>query len=283
MKKIRKIFAKWIKEDISFLAKYDISITEGYNSFFIEEGEIYHEMIKNLMNPDYSFISRLSKNEFSDNFAVVKFENDEIKSASYYSIFLKHIGYPQPDGNFNYRERVYEFSCPIGIGKGCCGFHNKQKDAFYINKIPKFNKKNLLFSLHWEPDVILIQKDFFSKFFEPRGYKSLPVFKKLGKEEVKDIVQLVVPICKSPLDLSNSWYRDTKSICKCCGTVRYSNQTCDFLPPFENSTAQELCLSQEIFGSGGSSFRRIIITKEFFSELSKHFSYPEWSLMPSRD
>ncbi|XLS29207.1 hypothetical protein ACJD0Z_18670 [Flavobacteriaceae bacterium M23B6Z8] len=294
MKRIRHIGAIWKQNDVVDLANFGIKIDEGYDYFNIEENENYQKIKSTILNRNREVLSDKitgyhpennpnQKRDLFDRLAVVRFDKKEIKKASYYSFFLKSFGYPQPDKDFDYQERVYEFSCPVVSNQGCCGFSDRQKDSFYISKVPRFNSKNLLFSLNWEPDVVLIQKEFFSTFFEPRGYRSIPVFKKLGKEEAKDVVQLKIPICKSPLDLSDSWYSDTGSVCKCCGTVRYSNQTCDFLPPFKNDMNQELCLSQEIFGSGGSSFRRIIISKNFFSELSQHFSYPERSLMPSEN
>jgi hypothetical protein len=282
MIRVRKIFAYWTKKDVSTLANFDITISEGYDSFFIDEGELYEQVLEELKKEDRSFLRLTKKKEISDSLASARFSKKEIKDASCYSLGFQNIGYPQPEINFDYRNRIFKVNCSI-TKEGGCGYSDQQKDSYYIKKEPKFNSKNLLFSLHWEPDKVFVQKEFYDSFFKPRGYKYRPVFKKLGKERLETVVQLEIPICESAMDFENSWYKTTAETYAAYGRFRYSVKTGDYLPPFKAPVNQEFFMSQELFDTGGSTFRHIVTTKDFFDELSEFFKYPSHGLVPSKN
>jgi hypothetical protein len=283
MIKVRHISGIWTSREVSILQSYGIAISSGFKSFSIEENDTYHELIKKIQPKPKKLFSASSVKNFRDVPVAVKFSQEEIDAASYFWMEVRNIGYPYPEVINEYRKRVFKDACLYQDTKSCCGNHANQVESFYLANELKVGGNNLLFSLNWEQDSIFTTKDFFEDFFKPKGFDSWDVYLKSDQKKSKNIVQIKLPISTSSLDLKNSNLIETQEKCACCGNERFDIRITDFMPPFKTDPEMDFFLTQETFGNGGETFRRVCISEKFLKELKEHFKIKNHNLTPSRD
>ncbi|WP_024772336.1 hypothetical protein [Aquimarina macrocephali] len=255
MIKRRFISGDWTSKEVQSFKKLDIHINEGFSHFVVEESIICDRMEKLLTS---------HKGEVTNIPTSAIFIKEEIDKAQYVAITLGNKEYPQPQQNIDsYRRNTYEITFPVSS----CGYKEKQIAPFRIKQEPKWKKNEVMFSLHWEYDSVLVEKTFYEDVFKPMGLDSRDVIIHKSGKISETVVQLIVPVAESPLNMENSWYSQHKEILDCCGRIRYTPTSGDFLPSFKEPINNPICLTQEIFGSEGNSFRRIIVSKELLNIL----------------
>jgi hypothetical protein len=126
MKIIYKIYGDWKKSEVNILATHGINVELGYDSFDIEEGIIYQELLP--------FLNKLKAQIFYGTL----YDEEEIDSSSllvYNGSWTN--GYPQPENDFGYIGITFnkENYCKI------CGTGLIQQSPFLLKKEPKWKTK----------------------------------------------------------------------------------------------------------------------------------------------
>jgi len=283
MIKYRRIHSTWTKKEALFLSKYNIKVTEGYDSFDIEEQNLYRELKKKNFGKINSLFSQ-NKNIVSDTILGCEFSIDELDSANYFVLlnFGKPKGYPLPTTGdiFGYLDVTREKYCKH------CAIYVNQPNPFRIKSEPKWAKNQVNFSLNWIFDEMFFKKEFFQEVLQPLGLKSRNVNINTSEKIAKTVVQLVIPEAKSKLLIDNTIY-NTEKPCENCGYKKYSQQILDFFPPFEKKFDFLICKTQESFGETGTqmAYRRIIISKKFCEILANHkiIKYNTFNIFPLKN
>ncbi len=273
MKRNYSFFAKWRKKDVEFLNSLNLikTISEGYDGFWVEEGEIY-DLIINKYSKKNIFSSEDKPPEFEVTMTFVTFAEEELDNANYYLLCTsgEPKGYPLPKNG--YEKQVFDFEkCDIHR------INKKQKASFRIKK-PKWKKNQNNFSLNWEWDRMFFKKEFYQEVLAPLGLKALEVLNHNTGKPLEDTIQLDIPVAKSKILLEGSAYDIYESR---CGVKHYARQYLDFFPSFENDFSFHICYTQEEFDGG---YKRIIISKEFCNILLKHniINYHTSHLIPMK-
>ncbi len=249
----RFISGDWTSKEVQSLQKLGIKVSIGYSNFIIEEGETYNRLERLLKN---------HRGKLTNIYTSSVFTVKEINDSDYLSIILANKGYPQPQQNIeSYREKTFEINC------SSCGYKDKQITSFRIKDEPKWKKNEVLFSLYWEYDSVFVKKEFYEKIFRPLNIDHRDVLIHKSGKVAETVVQLIPPISPSSLLMKDSWYSKHAETTNCCNRIRYTSTIGDFLPSFEFNPNISICLTQEIFGSEGNTFRKIIVNKKIFNLL----------------
>lgn len=281
MIRIRHIAANWTQKETSILELFDIKISPGFKSFTLAEDDKYRELMKKLTSSQKGFLAKSGLKDFRDILVSAKFSEEELQRASYFWLQTENFGYPFPKIINKYRKQVFQEVCLYNKSENCCGYHGKQKAPFFIDAIPKTNVPNLLFSLHWEQDTLFTTKELYEEFFKRKGFEVLDVYLKSNKNKLNDLVQLKLSVSPFSLNLRDSDLKNTLEKCPCCGHARYGIRITDFMPPFTEDPNIDFFLTQETFGSGGETFRRICISNSFLKELKAYYKIKDHNLIPS--
>ncbi len=274
MKKHYSFFAKWRKQDVEFLNSFKLmkTITEGYDGFWVEEGETYEKIFEKFSKKNSLFSKIDQPPEFKVTMVFVRFSKEELNNASYYMLCTsgEPKGYPLPKNDYKNIVLSYEECDYIRINK-------KQKASFRIKKpIWKKNQKNFSLELEW--DFMFFKKEFYQEVLAPLGLKFIDVIDHSTDKPLEDVIQLDIPIAESKISLENSAYDIYEPR---CGVKQYARQYLDFFPPFKTAFDFHICYTQEEFDGG---FKRIIISKEFCDILVKHkiIKYHTGHLIPMK-
>lgn len=192
-----------------------------------------------------------------------EFTDEEINNAAILVTNAQWLnGYPQPEQNFEYLNKTYDF--PLGSCKKCC-IGKIQKDHFRIRKEPNWGSKKI-FHLNWVFDELIVRKEIYENIFKKYGISSNPVNLYKKETTVENTVQLIIPEVNTPLKLDEFPYE----IIKVCGHKKFVPYFKGFFPSFEATVNLPIWKSKEWFGSGGSAFKRIFVTQSVRQELLAH-------------
>lgn len=184
-------------------------------------------------------------------------EEDTLKS-EYCRLGYPHTGgYPKPDKDYGYKEITYDKTkmCPP-----CCS-PRIQKDAFRVTKAPHHK---LWSFTSWVIDAYFADEETYEGVFRPLGIGCRPLRYYRKKDIIDGVVQIDIPVCNEPLDMLGYRYK----ICPVCGSVRYDNSD---MPspcfPLPEHPSGHIYMTQEYFGFGGQSDRRVIVSAELRNRL----------------
>lgn len=202
MRNVHKIFHDWRKEQIAILAKHNIKVETGYDSFWLEENDIYLQL--------KSFFVEWGVKET----VVSKFSEEEENDA-HRLIFLSPWanGYPMNDYDTGYKKTTYDDTEYCNT----CGICLSQKEPFRLKKEPNWIGHKKMFSLNWVYDELFVKKDFYENLFKPIGIKNEEVLLYKKETVIEDTVQLLIPVTETSLNLEGYPYE----ICKVCNHKRY--------------------------------------------------------------
>ena len=136
-----------------------------------------------------------------------------------------------------------------------------QKDAFRVTKAPHHK---LWSFTSWVIDAYFANEETYEGVFRPLwiGCRPLRYYRK--KDIIDGVVQIDIPVCNEPLDMLGYRYK----ICPVCGSVRYDNSD---VPspcfPLPEHPSGHIYMTQEYFGFGGQSDRRVIVSAELRDRL----------------
>jgi hypothetical protein len=248
MRIVYKIYNDWKTSQIKILSQFNIKVEVGYDSFEIEEGDIYFQLKK--------YFNEWGVSEFYG----TEYNEKEISSSK---ILIYNgswsNGYPQPEDDFGYIGTTYkkESYCKN------CGTGLVQQEPFRIKKEPNWGTKKM-FELNWIFDEIFVRKEIYEQVFRKYDvdYKEVLQYKK--ETIIENIVQLILPTSKSKINIENQPFET----CNSCGIKKYSLQIKGFFPSLiENDNPFQIFKSQEYFGSGANAHKKIFITQKLRQEL----------------
>ena len=177
--------------------------------------------------------------------------NAEIEAADWLALRPEwHHGYPQPEEGFGYLDLTYDRTDACDA----CGIGRRQKSPFRMKRTPKWGSRGIL-QLNWVFDEYFVRPDAWRDVFAQLGVASRPVLDVAGRE-LDGVVQLVVDE-EAPLDITRPG-----EVCSTCGRVRYPPPNRGQLPAFAIQPRGHLTRSEQWFGSGASSWRLIVISRE---------------------
>lgn len=263
MTSLHKIFSDWNRDQIEVLKNHGIKVELGYDSFWLEEGELYWQL--------KPFFDKWTIKET----VVSKFSEAEEDNASLLVFSTPWAnGYPMPDSDNGFRKITYD-DCDYC---NACGIGLKQKEPFRLKTSPKWSGKKKLFSLNWVYDEIFVHKEFYESFFKPIGIGSEKVLLYRKDILIEDTLQLTIPESGSTLELEGYSFE----ICKTCNRKRYDLINKGFFPPFNDSQNEfKIFKSKEWFGTGANARKYIFINQAIrreFKRLKLKAGY-----MPCRD
>jgi hypothetical protein len=184
-----------------------------------------------------------------------EYSASEMLSAHYYGVDPSwHLGYPQPERNFGYLEATYD------LAQFCraCGVGKRQNAPFRLKKEPVWVGNRLLFQLNWVYGEYFCRTDVWEKYFEPFGIGYRQVVLNKNGAVIDSVVQLDIPI-EVDVDMTAQSYE----ICEKCNSKKYNPGIVGFYPKPERTEAA-VFRSRSYYGSGGSAFQRVFVSKEVF-------------------
>lgn len=184
------------------------------------------------------------------------FTNGEIASAAFFRVLPTwHHAYPEPSDDFGYFETTYT----PGVGCRTCGVGVEQQQSFAIKKAPKWGRRNIT-QLNWV----------FGEYFVSQGLKEIlqqkmpelnyrEVLKYRSGAILEDIHQIVIEKRVNVAIAANAKFE----VCAECGQKKHLPHTRGFFPMPRDETIT-IAQSVEYFGSGGSAFQEVIISRPVY-------------------
>lgn len=249
MKNIHRVFSDWNTTQVAILEKFGVKVEKGYDSFILEENEVY-----NNLRP---YLDKWNVR----NDTISQFSNQDLNNAN--RLILRDVwanGYPMPEDDGGYRKLTYDDTdyCTE------CGIGLFQNEPFRLKKKPNWGNKKM-FSLNWIYDELFVEKNFCNTLLKSYGVETRPVLLYKKDTIIDNVLQLVIPITSASLQLDNYAFE----VCKSCGRDRYALVSHGFFPPFEKQLDKSLHLfkSKEYFGSGANARHYIFVSSELRKQL----------------
>lgn len=164
-----------------------------------------------------------------------------------------HHGYPQPEGNFEYKSITYDGSRMCAD----CGSGLVQVSPFRFKREPKWGRRSIL-QLNWVYDEYFVRPEVWDEVFRPFNVDSREVLHARTEKPLETVVQLVTPRETSSLDLPGHKYEK----CCTCGAIRYLPISRGYFPALIGESCSAIFRSREYFGSGHNAFNAIVVTQD---------------------
>jgi hypothetical protein len=192
------------------------------------------------------------------------FSKTEIRAAKHVVLTPSwHHGYPMPDDDNGYLETTYDSDSYCRT----CGGGMTQTAPFRMRAEPKWGRRSIL-QLNWVFDEYFVKPELCDAVFRPHGIEAREVLHHKTLSPLETVVQLIVPSASlSSLKLNNHPHSE----CTDCGRVRYLPFSRGPWPPFHQAPSPgQMFWTQESFGSGASSCRRVVISHELCEAMLEH-------------
>ncbi|MFK8082286.1 MAG: hypothetical protein AB8B97_18520 [Granulosicoccus sp.] len=190
-----------------------------------------------------------------------EFTKGEVKSASLVEMATsRHQGYPQPEGDFGYLDQVYD---TMQYCKSCGLGPLPQIDSFRFRGEPKWGKNEVL-QLNWVYDELFVTPQLYEQVFHPLGIENWQVIHHKRDVHLETVVQLRIPEVDVSFDMPEGFATET---CTVCRKNKYQPWVRGFLPSLTAPVDLDIFKPSTIFGSGGKSFRSILISSDLCSTL----------------
>jgi hypothetical protein len=231
------------------LENHGIKVEIGYDSFWLDEGELYWKL--------KPYFDKWKVKET----VVSKFSAIEEDSASLLVFSSPWAnGYPMPDIDNGFMKTTYDDTAYCNV----CGMGLVQKEPFRLKTLPKWSGHKKIFSLNWVYDELFIHKEFYESYFKPMGIECMDVLLYRKDIIIEDTVQLIIPESGSSLMIEGYSFE----VCKSCGRKRYDLINRGFFPPFkERQSVLNIFKSKEWFGTGANARKYIFINQSIRTEL----------------
>jgi hypothetical protein len=171
------------------LAKLDVHVGEGLQSFEVEEGWTAWPQLKRI-------IERFDALDIVSTQATV----GECAAATWLHVIPDwHHGYPMPDDDFGYLELTYELAnyCPS------CGLGAVQNAPFRMRGEPKWGRRAIV-QLNWVFDEYFVTPEVWKAIFEPHAIPARRVLRHSTGQTLTTVVQLVIDgIASTPVQLGH--------------------------------------------------------------------------------
>lgn len=253
MKKYRHIFGHFPSycKEVGEKLGLNQSLVGVRNIHLTEDSQEYLELIKFLKSHHIEFTDKLSQILFSP----VEIENAFTIAIS--TLPMRSIGYPKPEEDFGYMNKVYLNPCPK------CGIHEGQVAPFSIQNIPKFSKSFNWFTIGWVYDAVFVNKDWYDRTLSRFNIQTWPVVNYKSNLIIKNIVQLKLPVIdKDIMDHFKQWPME---MCSECNRKKPIPKVLDYFAQVEFN--KHMAMTNVFFGSGKSAQQKIVISKEIMDVL----------------
>ncbi len=272
----RTVFGKWTKDHVNMLAQFGISITEGYDMFGMEENDLYFRIIEQLKDAP----------EFSDRRSIARFDVQELGKATTYLLHGLGLGPALANPACLGKEDDGHEYLRYAFGEICSKYGTpvtEQQKPLTLEKEPKLPQKYLWGGFHGISGYLFTDLDRYRMLQDTWGLGKREVL--IGKKQKvsANLVQVEIPISKSPLFFGNSEfgktlrmdgsgaYSEAKVLCPACRRPIYTNQILDFFPDFDHAFDFDLVFTQEWFGW----YRRLVVSKKFAQWFVDH-KFGKW-------
>ena len=170
-----------------------------------------------------------------------------------------HHGYPMPDDDFGYLETTY------ALTEFCraCGAGAVQRAPFRLRGEPKWGRRAIL-QLNWVLDEFFVRPDLYDAVFKPVGVRARPVLHHKSGAPLATILQLDASADEVDLLLPSG----TGRACAGCGRFKYLPLGRVVPLIREGPSASQLCRSRQMFGSGASAHRLVIMSGALYSRFA---------------
>lgn len=260
-----RIYANFDEESKKELLKFGIFIEPSDNYFRIFDDSPHFKEILNISKNCEQY--RLCK-------ATTFFSNEEIDNSN--SFLLRWVPAEVSDPVGESSEEMKEFiygnickNCSLPLS------YKPNENPIHFKREPILRRKSIAFSTIGINNIWFTSKDKFDIFFKKWGFDKKPIV--FGKKKIvsTELIQLIAPFAPSALKLKGTEYGQTFDLerkngkignyppCKTCGQNKYTNQSIDFFPRFENEHDFDFTYSQEWF----EWYHHIIVSKRFLDHL----------------
>jgi hypothetical protein len=238
------------------LLQFGITLNEhsspyvSFTSFEIDEGHECWPKIQSLI-AEWKTVD----------FVRTEFSSAETDSATLLSMNAWLHKYPEPRVKHGFYGGTYD-----GLGCSICGVGSKQVRPFQISGEPKWGKRQIL-QLNWVYDEVFVQPCIWEALFKPLEIGYNDVLHHRTGEPLKTVVQLQInTISPHPLNI-NGYVFDT---CATCNQIKYLPITRGCFPSFRKPPdGLHIFKTQEVFGSGASAWRAIVISNEVYLSMKR--------------
>jgi hypothetical protein len=124
---------------------------------------------------------------------------------------------------------------------------------------PKWGAKGIT-QLNWVFDEFFVKPEVWETVFRPFGVECKEVLHARSDKILETVVQLVIPDSTVSFELTNY----PLETCPKCKADKYIPITRGYFPPLSNPNDAEIFRPQAYFGSGGGSFRAVVISQELY-------------------
>jgi len=237
---------------VSYLKQNNISYDadEFISSLDIYESNVHWTFIKKYIEERDLFC--LSESVFSAE------ELNQSERLTVRSVWAN--GYPQPEGEFEYKDITYD-------GTSCrkCGVGLVQVDSFRIRTQPKWGKRHFM-ALNWVDDEFFVDEIAKNLIEQKFPYISfIDVKNKKGTESFDGVYQMIIPVLNREGVVKNQESIREILVCEECGAVKFHPNSIGMLKmkrsAFDN--APDIAKTAEFFGWGCGADRNIVVSQKF--------------------
>ncbi len=192
-----------------------------------------------------------------------EFSKSELSSAAVLELCPSwHHGYPEPSAEMAFLKETYVESSVCKV----CGSGKVQQHSFRLKQEPKWGNRQAL-QLNWVFDEFFVQPETWRRVFQPFGIACREVLHVRTGKPLETIVQLCVDeIATAELSIDGNHEVDR---CKSCGVVKYMPIVRGEFPGLQGEFKGSMIKTKEVFGSGASSWRAVLVSSELFRAITE--------------
>ncbi len=234
------------------LEQFGIKVDVGLATFEVDESH----------NSWHSIKAWIEKSNALD-VVRTEFTNAELSNAKMLQMAASwQHGYPEPSDEMGFLNETYVAS---SVCKEC-GSGKVQQHPFRIKQEPKWGSRQVL-QLNWVFDEFFVQPETWGLVFQPFGIACREVLHVRTGKPLTTIVQLCVDEI-STVDLAIDDDTEVEQ-CASCGVEKYVPIVRGEFPGLCGELKGSIVKTKEVFGSGASSWRAVLVSAELFRAVVK--------------
>lgn len=223
-------------------------------------GKSYHIHVDvSESHPAWPQISALAREKEAFDIDETVFSTSELLAVEWVRLKFDFVcGYPQPENDMSWMDITYDNGCPR------CGTGYRQKAPFHLAREPRMGKRDFT-HLFWTYALFCTPRVFEGlKAQGIRGYEVWPAIIHRWKQPSKTVSQLVVPGVAGPGLADDALPTES---CGRCDVTRYGFHRRGYMHLKREALLPDVDFQQtyEWFGSGGESFRELLISNRVAS------------------
>lgn len=229
------------------LLELEIVVETGLVTFEIDES-----------NPSWAEVEKLAAEWNALDVVRTEFSKFELSNAKMLRMVPSwHHGYPEPSEDRGYLKTTYVAGSVCKV----CGSGKVQQHSFRLKQEPKWGNRQVL-QLNWVFDEFFVQPETWRNVFHPFGILCREVVHVRTGKPLETIVQLCIDeIATTDLLISES---SEVEQCLSCGVEKIVPIVRGEFPGLRSEAKSPMVKTKEVFGSGASSWRAVLVSSELF-------------------